>query len=290
MSQISKPRVVAQTPTESVPGTSADSKSSRSYWHYIALAGVAGLAVSAGYWFYKRRSGSNDSSIFSRKVQAAQRTSVNIDTITVEKLAEILDAVAAMQVKMKAVMDSASKTIREKALGFEESYEVVAKMIPEDPLSRYGLSTGEFDRLLEREQHNALVRDKMSAVVAADITNAATSSGGPELSTMELIAIHEYMLQELDGLLKEYSSVCAKRKQSRQEALVVNIVAITMQVIVASKVETKFQRSPMEIESAVTRNFAALSSDSHFNTINYRIQRIMADILEIPKTSDPRDV
>jgi hypothetical protein len=239
----------------------------------VAVAAAAALTVAgAAYYFINRSSAKGGRTCGKRKV----------DQITKEQVIAIIDEIAAAQNKMKNVTQTAIGEVISKDLGFEQTYDYCVKIQPSDPLQKYGLTTGDFDLLLDREQHDHRVRERLARIMgmqeAGDELSGAQGRTGPRktLDVHELVAIHEFMLEELKGV-----SAQVDNKLKRGSGVDMRALAVAAQVLVGAKVQQKFGVDTDDIESSIIKNHEKLSKDAKFAQVNEEIQRLMAKFFDI---------
>ena len=233
-------------------------------------AGITLTAAGVGYYIMQKaqeRSGMNGK----RKV----------DQISKEQVIQIIDEIASAQNKMKSITQTAIGDVISKNLGFDATYEYCVKIQPSDPLQKYGLTTGDFDLLLDREQHDPRVRERLAKIMGMqessdELGSAQGRSARKALDVKQLVAIHEFMLEEL----KEVSTEVDKKLQ-KGSGIDMRALAVAAQVLVGAKVQQKFAVDTDDIESSIIKNHDALSKDNKFANVNDEIQRLMARFFDI---------
>ncbi len=203
-----------------------------------------------------------------------------VDTITKEQVIQIIDEIAAAQNKMKGITQTAINEVLSKKMSFEETYEYCVKIQPTDPLHKYGLTTGDFDLLLDREQHDHRVRERLAKIMGLqenndELSNASGRTRKP-LDAKELVSIHEFMLEELKKVSTEVDT-----KLKRGSGVDLRALAVAAQVLVGAKVHEKFAVDTDDIESSIMKNHDVLSKDPKFAAVNEEIQRLMARFFDI---------
>ena len=237
------------------------------------MAAVAGLTLAVAgtaYYIAKRSSLSVGGRSGKRKV----------DQITKEQVIQIIDEIAAAQSKMKGITQTAIGEVIEKNMTFEQTYDYCVKIQPTDPLQKYGLTTGDFDLLLDREQHDHRVRERLAKIMGMQESTdeLATASGRTRksLEVKELVNIHEFMLEELKSVSSEVDT-----KLKRGSGVDMRALAVAAQVLVGAKVQEKFGVDTDDIESSIIKNHDMLSRDAKFASVNEEIQRLMARFFDI---------
>merc|ERR1719329_1670443 len=157
-----------------------------------------------------------------------------IDDITKEQVQEILQEIIKSKVQMQSCMRELVKSLHTDPLSFEDTYQKVNETAPIDPLETSGLTTMEFDQLLEKYQTDANIRESI-----AKIMGASPVSQVPErvqkINRETIIEVHYFMLDELKKLLAHFQSVPNK------ESYVMKSVTIAAQILISSKIEDKFK-------------------------------------------------
>lgn len=203
-----------------------------------------------------------------------------VDKITKEQVIQIIDEIAAAQNKMKGITQTAIGEVLSKDLNFEQTYDYCLKIQPTDPLQKYGLTTGDFDLLLDREQHDHRVRERLAKIMGIQENNdeLANASGRTRkaLEMKDLVSIHEFMLDELKEVSSEVDT-----KLKRGAGVDLRALAVAAQVLVGAKVQEKFSVDTDDIESSIIKNHDALAKDVKFAQVNEEIQRLMARFFDI---------
>ncbi|EER15393.1 conserved hypothetical protein [Perkinsus marinus ATCC 50983] len=248
-------------------------------------AGVAAVA-GVGLYYLFREEGGQESTTPPHKATTTSTTSkstkVDIDKISKAQVLEIMKAILASQDEMKQTMKVLTRDLADaqakgddEAMQFQNVYNKVQAVQPKDPLETYGLSMMEFDQLLDREQNDPQIRECIVEIMGGKIPE-----GGPQptkqLSVKQIISIHEFMLQQLDRIVTEFSAM----PESVRAKFDMKTVTIAAQAIVGSAVENKFSVSSDDIESAVMLNHAQLSVSQQFANINIKMQETMTKLMD----------
>jgi hypothetical protein len=237
------------------------------------VAAIAGFAITfagAAYYLSQRSISSIGSRGGKRKV----------DQITKEQVIQIIDEIASAQNKMKGITQTAIAEVIGKNMNFEQTYDYCLKIQPTDPLQKYGLTTGDFDLLLDREQHDHRVRERLAKIMGMqESTDELANASGRTRKTLdvkELVTIHEFMLEELKTV-----SVEVDTKLKRGTGVDMRALAVAAQVLVGAKVQQKFGVDTDDIEGSIMKSHDALSKDAKFGSVNEEIQRLMARFFDI---------
>ncbi|EER19745.1 conserved hypothetical protein [Perkinsus marinus ATCC 50983] len=135
-------------------------------------------------------------------------------------------------------------------------------------------------RLAKDPRFTRLTCDHHTGTYADDCLVTRIPEGGPQptkqLSVKQIISIHEFMLQQLDRIVTEFSAI----PESVRAKFDMKTVTIAAQAIVGSAVEKKFSVSSDDIESAVMLNHAQLSVSQQFANINIKMQETMTKLMD----------
>ena len=233
-------------------------------------AGAAVVAVGVGYYIVKNSKASSSRTGGQRKV----------DKISKDQVIAIIDEIASAQNKMKTITQTAIGEVISKNLSFEQTYDYCVKIQPADPLQKYGLTTGDFDQLLDREQHDPRIRERLAKIMGMqeagdDFATAQGRSVRKNVDIKELISIHEFMLEELKKVSTEVDT------KLNRAGIDMRALAVAAQVLVGARVQEKFGVDTDDIESSIIKNHDALSKDAKFAAVNDEIQRLMAKFFDI---------
>jgi len=190
-----------------------------------------------------------------------------VEDISKDRLHKILEELIKSheQIKKDSKMIT-QELLKAPSMPFEQAYQRVKEIQPEDPLERHGLSLVDFDHLLDRHQNDPTVRSSVAAIMGAPSPGSSTSERVQMISVKEIIEIHVFMLEALEGLTGELQS------RSRRD---VKTATIAAQCIVNAKVEAKFNLTSEDLEIAVLNNFTVLATDTDFVTVSLEMQSTM---------------
>ena len=235
---------------------------------------AAAAAASAGVVYYLFRteeqtvaSGEAPTSVKSVTPVAPQ---IDAKSVTVEQLLTIMDSIVQSQNVMKGVMKTVTEEINSKNLTFAESYELVRERQPADPMENLGISMNDFDELLDKYQEDPRVLDAIARIMGPSDEDMAADDG-KILSVQELIAIHQYMLEQLVQIGAE-----VKRMKSPADPRTTTTAA---QVVVGARVEKKFSVVSAAVERSVMVHQNQLASNHQFATINMMMQQAMTELM-----------
>ena len=209
--------------------------------------------------------------VYSRDSKKTRKI-VSADQVTREELLEILAEIQQAHDKMKIVTKQLSAEILAQNLNFEQTYRKVLATQPVDPLDKYGLSMVDFDKLLEREQHDPAVRAARAKLMAAP--EPETLASAKDLTVSQIFDIHRYILSELQSVIAEVQTLRPGKYDSKT-------VMIAAQAIVGARVEGKFGASGDDVEAATAKLALALNGNAEFNNLNLQIQQAMTQLMTL---------
>lgn len=197
---------------------------------------------------------------------------VSVDSVSKEKVLEILHEIISSQERIKVVMKEITSDLNKSKMSFEETYKRVKSVQPEDPLEKYGLSMMDFDQLLDKFQADPAVRNAIGQIMGAGVPQAS----GPQArqtTQKQVVEVHAFMLEELKSLVDEFNRL------SNKSEFDMKTVTIAAQAIVGAKVEAKYNLTTEDVESAVMIHHMALGTDQEFARINIEMQQTMAHLM-----------
>jgi hypothetical protein len=236
--------------------------SSSAIYKVVIGASAAVAAAALITYLFRRESG---------KAAGVPKRNLSVNEITKTQLLRILDEIQITHEKMRLVTKKLSAAILALKLNFEQTYQRVIELQPEDPLEKYGLSMMDFDRLLEREQYDPEVRQSLTKLMGSPDPSSLESS--KDLSLNQVIEINRYILSQLQDVVKEVSSLSGSYDSKN--------VMIATQAIVAAHVEGKFGVTGEDVDVATSKLSMQLSGNAEFNTLNLQIQQVMTELMTI---------
>merc|ERR1711920_665352 len=189
-----------------------------------------------------------------------------VDEISKEQVQQILQEIIRSQGQMKHYMKDLTKELCSKSLSFEQTYQRVKEVQPEDPLEKYGLSMMEFDQLLDKHQSDPLVKEAIAKIMGAPMPGSTTPDRVQSITVKKIIDVHKFMLEELEKLVQNFQALPNKEQYDMKT------VTIAAQACVGSKVEATFGITSEDIENAVLFHHTMLATDQEFASINMQIQ------------------
>jgi len=241
----------------------------------LAAGGAAGVAA-ALYYLLKEESTTKKRLATETAVEHKAAAKPKVDEISKEQVHQILQEILKSQEQMKHYMKDLTKELCSKSLSFEQTYQRVKEVQPEDPLEKYGLSMMEFDQLLDKHQSDAHVKDAIARIMGAPTPGSTTSEKVKSISLNNIIEVHKFMLKELDKLVQNFQTMPNK------ESYDMKTVTIAAQACVGSKVEGTFGITSEDIETAVLVHHTTLATDQEFASINIQIQQTMGKLMGTP--------
>lgn len=234
-------------------------------------ATLAAASVGAAYYLFRKE----ESAVVAKsdaKVSEGQKSLLKLDAkkVTIEQLLSMMDKIIESQNAMKGVMKGISEEITVNNLSFTQAYELVGKKQPVDPMEELGISMSDFDQLLDKYQEDPRVLDSIARIMGPSEEDMADDDG-KILTVKELVAIHQFMLDELMQISAE-----VKKGQTLTDA---RTTTATAQVLVGARVESKFKVSSPAVERSVMVHQNQLATNHQFATINMMMQQAMTELM-----------
>lgn len=196
--------------------------------------------------------------------------------ITKDQVQEILKEIIKSQEQMKLYMKDLTQELLRDELTLKQTYERVRKIQPNDPLDKYGLSTMDFDQLLDRHQSDSNIRESIKKIMGAPNPSGSASEKVQAITVRRIIDVHKFLLQELNAIMDDFQSL------PDQDSYDLKTVTIAAQAIAGSKIEAKFGITSEDVESAVLMYHTMLATDQEFAAINIKIQHTMGKLVGTP--------
>lgn len=231
-------------------------------WQKALAAASAGVALLAVALCTAR--GASDRTTAS----GASGEFVPADRVSKEKLRQILQEVLQAQKEMEELMQRLIAELRAKPLSFEDIYQHVQKVAPGDPLDKHGITTLEFDALIDEHQGDQAVRDSIAKIMGMPTPSSKTPDSVQQITVKQVVDIHTFMLAELHVLLESYD---AKSHDSK-------VAVVAIQALVGAKIEQKFKLASKDVEAAVLMHHTMLATDADFAKLNVDIQTAMGKL------------
>lgn len=229
-----------------------------------ALLVAAGAAGVAGVLYYLLREEPEAKFV----PQEDKEKKVRVEDVTKEQVRQILSEIVEQQEKMKAHMKKLTRELLDKRMAFDQTYERVKAVQPEDPLEKYGLSMMDFDQLLNKHQTDPQVREGIARIMG--VPDNAGPAQGSTVPAKRVIEVHAFMLEELEKLLGHFNTIKEKGTYDMKT------VTLAAQAVVGAKVEEKFHLTSEDIERAVIKHHTTLATDQEFASVNMKMQHTMA--------------
>merc|ERR1712137_770651 len=164
---------------------------------------------------------------------------------------------------MGVVKTITKELLKASSISFQQTYQRLKEMQPEDPIDLHSLSSADFDELLDKYQNDPAAQSFIKGMVGPPILTSHTS----ELTVEEIVAIHVFMLNALKDLTTQIGETPDKD---------VKTLTIAAQCIVNAKVEAEFDLTSEDVEIAVMNNYIVLSGNVDFANVSLEIQNTMA--------------
>jgi hypothetical protein len=237
------------------------------------VGGAAGVAAVL-YYLLREEPEGQAGEAGSAVAEGDDKKVAKAEDVSKEQVLQILNEMVSSQERMRTHMKELTKTLIEKDVKFEETYEKVRSVQPDDPLERHGLSMGDFDQLLSKHQTDPQVMEGISRIMGMADPGSRPGGSVKTADETKVIEVHAFMLQELEGLVRQFKGMKDGRPSWDMKA-----VTLAAQAVVGAKVEKKFGLTSEEIESAVMKNHTTLATNQEFATINTRMQQTMAGLM-----------
>lgn len=202
-----------------------------------------------------------------------KKTKLRVDDVTKEQVHQILNEIVDSQEKMRTHMKSLTRELLAKPLTFEQTYQRVQEVQPEDPLERYGLSMMDFDQLLNKHQHDPQVREGIVRIMGVPDPTSSQPEKGSTVPARTVVDVHAFMLEELEKVVRHFNTI------KHQGNFDMKTVTLAAQAVVGAKVEEKFSLTSEDIERAVINHHTSLATDQEFAQINMKMQQTMAQLM-----------
>lgn len=214
----------------------------------------------------------SDNPIFASATSAPSRN--RAQDMTKAECIELLKGIVKSQEETKIVMKKLTSDLINNPLRLEQVYTKASQMQPEDPMEQWGVTVIDLDHLIEKYQHDPIVKDYILKIMnSPGINDTTLSDDVRNITISQILAIHEYMLSELESVVREFKSL-----QNRQ-TMEIKTLTIAAQAIVAAKVEEKFNLTSDQVESAVIINHAELTASHAFTRLTMQMQTEMSELI-----------
>jgi len=244
----------------------------------LAAGGTAGVCALVYYLLRKEDAGERSTRSLDEdeKRKDVKRGKPRVEEITKEQVQQVLQEIIQSQDQMKTYMKDLTKELSSKQMTFEQTYQRVKEVQPNDPLEKYSLSMMDFDQLLDKHQSDPAVRDAIAKIMGVPPPFGTVSGKVQTITVQKILDVHQFMLEELDKLVKYFQDVSNKGSYDMKT------VTIAAQAIIGSKVEQKFGVTSEDIESAVQMHHTVLATDREFEQINVKLQHTMGMLMGTP--------
>lgn len=198
-----------------------------------------------------------------------KRLKIKVEDMTKEQVHQMLLEIIKSQDQITHNAKVVTKECLQTSLSFEQTYQSLKELQPENPLKQNGLSEEDFTQLLQIHQHDPSVREAFARIMGAPNPSNSASDRVQKVTVRLIIEIHRFMYEILENLTKYF---LAKPDKGSYD---MKIVVVAVQCLVGSKIEAKFSMTSEELESAVLNNHTMLAMDEHFRTVSLDIQNTM---------------
>lgn len=237
----------------------------------MMAGGAAGVAA---VLYYLLREEPEGSKLVADVLEKKEERRVRVDDVTKEEVQQILNDIVDSQEKMKVHMKELTRELLQKSLSFEETYQRIREVEPDDPLEKYGLSMNDFDQLLNKHQNDPQIREGIGRIMGVSSSSRAASDQDPVIAVSKVVEVHKYMLEELEKSVKKFTEL------PKKESFDLKTVTLAVQAVVGAHVEEKFSLTSEDIERAVINHHSQLATNQEFATVNMRMQETMARLMQ----------
>lgn len=232
--------------------------------------GITGLV----YYFLRRKQTRRDKPVVPIAAETKEDAKkLDPSTATKEEVLSVLSCVIESQDIMKALMKDLIQMLLENDYGFQEVYQKVKAVQPDDPLEATGLTMHEFDELLTKYQKDPEITQTVARIMGMSACSTEGTSKAQALRREKIIEIHKFMLQEIKKLVEEFQRIPEAASYDMKT------VTIAVQAIVGSLVEKKYSVGSDEIELAVILHHQSLASNAEFARINVEMQSTISSLM-----------
>jgi len=235
--------------------------------------GATGVAAVLYYLLREEPEGLSGEGGAAASKEAGKKDILQAEDVTKDQVILILKQMIDSQERMKAHMKELTVKLIEKDMDFEETYEQVRSVQPDDPLERSGLSMNDFDQLLNKHQADPQVMEGITRIMGMADPGNKPAGKLKDVSEAQVIEVHAFMLMELKGLLALFSGIKSTRNWDMKT------VTLASQAIVGAKVEKKYNLNSEEIERAVMKHHNTLATNQEFEQINIKMQQTMTSLM-----------
>jgi len=250
-------------------------------WQKLLLAAGGAVGVAAALYYLLKDDGDQGKQV-AQEAGEKKAGRVDVSEITKEQVQQILQEIIRSQEQMKGYMKELTQELLKEKLSFEQTYNKVKAVQPEDPLEKHSLSMMDFDQLLDRHQSDPSVRDAIAKIMGAPNPSSCTSEKVQSITVQKIIDVHKFMLEQLEKLNSDFQALPNKATYDMKT------VTITAQAIVGSTIEQQFGITSEDIESAVLMYHTNLATHQEFASININIQHTMAKLMGTPFSNPAR--
>ncbi|KAK1444443.1 hypothetical protein BgAZ_103490 [Babesia gibsoni] len=246
------------------------------YTKTFALAGAAGLLAYFVYYLLQEDDDDRDEDddMYKKGYDLSGTMAANtvVESMSRADVLDLLAKIAASQEKAKSVLKTLVTRIIDNDFteSMEEIYKNILPDVPVDPLKAKGLSLFDLDYLVERHQNDMAVREHIMKMIHMPPTEEEGEQ--VDINPDKIVQVYEFMLEELQSLQSNENPLAS------QPDVNANAASLTVQAIVAAKVQTKFGYTSVQIDRAITKHQAELGMNTKFSRLAMQIQSEMTEI------------
>lgn len=241
----------------------------------LLLAGGAAGAAAVLYYLLQEEP-EKSSSLDEETGEGKQDVKSAAQNISKEEVLKILGDIVVSVEKMKVHMKAITTELVKNKQSFDETYQRIKAVEPEDSLEKYRLSVADFDKLLNAYGFDPQIKEGVRRMMGVHNTSLPAEKDSV-LPVSKIIDVHEFMLKELGDLVSDFESL---KKSAPKDHYNNKTVSLAVQAIMDAKVEEKFNLKSEDIENAVVRHHSQLAIDQKFANISKEMHGHMNKLMQ----------
>ncbi|ORM40087.1 uncharacterized protein BXIN_1321 [Babesia sp. Xinjiang] len=246
-------------------------------YNYTKAMVMTGAAVAVAwlvYYLVKDEEPEDDCDLYKKEYGAGVMNSASsiVEKLSRADVLDLLAKIAVSQEKAKTLIKTLVKELIENDFKetMEELYQRIVNEVPIDPLKTKGLTLFDLDYLVERYQNDPAVRAHIMRMI--NLPQGDVEEDETDIPADDVVAVYEFMLAELQNLQTTQQPLTA------QPELNTNAASLTVQAIIAAKVQDKFGYTSIQIDRAITNHQGELGMNTKFARLAMQIQSEMTEI------------
>merc|ERR1712039_167416 len=158
-------------------------------------------------------------------------------------------------------------------MGFQQMYDTVSSVSPENPLEQLGMEMKEFDLLLSTWQSDPAISDLIQKIMKIP-TAEAPKPGGKILTPEEVIKVYRAMAKAMEGTLHDFMALSNRSEYDHRHVIMV------AQVAADASVQRNLSFAKEDWERSIMIHQQKLMSMEEFGTVNMQMQQLMSMLAE----------